>query len=148
MHQRGIQLKDQIASVDRKKWLKSGRGGVQIVAVLERILERTSRIMHVLSGIVLAAIVLLPCFDVIMRRSGASVDFPFEVVCALVGGVVIALALPKTTLMKTHVIVEYLETKLGPVRFRPVYRLTRCCKLPRGSLEPQEKTRLGTIQTD
>jgi TRAP-type C4-dicarboxylate transport system permease small subunit len=96
-----------------------------VATVLERTLERTSQIMHVLSGIALAVIVVLTCFDVVMRRFGMPFDFPFEVVCAL-AGVVIALALPQTTLMKTHVTVEYLETKLGPVRFRPVYRLTRC----------------------
>jgi TRAP-type C4-dicarboxylate transport system permease small subunit len=98
---------------------------MQMAALLGGIVRETSRILHVLSGIALAAIVVITCFDVIMRRAGMPFDFPYEVVCALAGAVV-SLVLPQTTLLKTHVCVEYLETKLSPTWFRPVYLLTRC----------------------
>jgi TRAP-type C4-dicarboxylate transport system permease small subunit len=87
--------------------------------------RKTSAIMHVISAVAIGCMVLLTCFDVVLRRTGFGVAFPFEVVCAL-AGVVMAFGLPQTSLSETHVTVDYLKNKLSPRQFRIVYVCTRC----------------------
>ena len=55
---------------------------------------------------------------------GAPVDFAFEVVCAL-AGIVIAFALPQTSLDHGHVAVEFLDAKLSKGRLKVVHIATR-----------------------
>ncbi len=95
-----------------------------MIALTGQAVKVISHIMHVCSGIAILAIVMITCFDVIMRRTGFTVDFPYEVIRA-VAGIVIAFALPETSLSKAHVAVEYLETKVSPDWFKVTYVFTR-----------------------
>jgi TRAP-type C4-dicarboxylate transport system permease small subunit len=90
-----------------------------------RFVRKTSAIMHVISAIAICAMVLMTCLDVVLRRLGTGVAYPFEIVCAL-AGIVMAFGLPQTSLSGTHVAVDYLKDKLSSRRFRIVYICTRC----------------------
>lgn len=94
------------------------------MALFHNALKVSSRVMHMLSGVAIIAIVIVTCLDVIMRRTGMLIDFPFEVVCAL-AGIVVAFALPETSLTGTHVLVDYLKLKLSPDHYRVTYLITR-----------------------
>jgi|WetSurSiteA1Bulk_404760.scaffolds.fasta_scaffold42132_2 TRAP-type C4-dicarboxylate transport system permease small subunit len=93
--------------------------------LLGRIVKILSGTMHVLSGVACVGIVIITCFDVVARRIGLPVDFPFEVVCAL-AGVLVALALPAASRTGAHVTVDYLKSKITPSRFRIAYVVSRC----------------------
>jgi TRAP-type C4-dicarboxylate transport system permease small subunit len=76
------------------------------------VVKLLSTLMSGISAVFLVAITFITCLDVILRRFGFPLDFPYEVVCSL-AGVVICFAVPETTLTKTHVRVEYLDAKLS-----------------------------------
>lgn len=70
-------------------------------------------------------IVFVTVFDVIMRRSGHPIDFAIEVVC-LLAGIVVAFALPATSLNKDHVIMEFIENKLPENWLKVVHIVSKC----------------------
>ena len=70
-------------------------------------------------------IVFVTVFDVIMRRSGHPTDFAIEVVC-LLAGVVIAFALPATSLNNDHVIMEFIEKKLSENWLKVAHIISKC----------------------
>lgn len=76
-------------------------------------IKALSRTLWWASAVLLVAIAAITCLDVILRRVGFPLTFPYEVVCIL-AGVVIGFALPPTTLSGAHVRVEYIDTKLSP----------------------------------
>jgi TRAP-type C4-dicarboxylate transport system permease small subunit len=94
-------------------------------AWITRLVKATSGVMHVISVVAICGMVLMTCFDVVMRRVGYGVAFPFEIVCAL-AGIVMAFGLPQTTLSGTHVAVDFLKDKASPHTFRLAYVCTRC----------------------
>jgi TRAP-type C4-dicarboxylate transport system permease small subunit len=92
---------------------------------MERFLKSVSAAMHAVSAAAVCGMVLMTCFDVVMRRVGLGVSFPFEIVCALTG-IVMAFGLPQTTFSGTHVAVDFLKDKASPNMFRIVNVCTRC----------------------
>jgi TRAP-type C4-dicarboxylate transport system permease small subunit len=96
-----------------------------MLELLGKLVKALSAAMHVLSGVAAVAMVIITCFDVLARRIGLPVDFPFEVVCAL-AGVLVASALPATSRRGAHVTVDYLKSKVTPSRFRIAYVVSRC----------------------
>jgi TRAP-type C4-dicarboxylate transport system permease small subunit len=91
---------------------------------MDRFTKAISAAMHGISAVAVSAMVLVTCFDVVMRRIGLGVAFPFEIVCAL-AGIVMAFGLPQTTLSGTHVTVEFLKDKASPRTFGIAYVCTR-----------------------
>jgi TRAP-type C4-dicarboxylate transport system permease small subunit len=84
-----------------------------------------STLLYWLSSVAIVAIVFLTVFDVVMRRLGKPVDFAVEIVC-LLAGIVIAFALPATSLSNDHVIMEFIEDKLPQRWLRAAHILSRC----------------------
>ncbi len=84
-----------------------------------------STLLYWLSSVAIMAIVLLTVFDVIMRKLGYPVDFAVETVC-LLAGIVIAFALPATSLSNDHAVMEFIEHKLSGRSLRLARILTRC----------------------
>ncbi len=84
-----------------------------------------STLLYWISCTAVACIVCITVFDVIMRRAGRPVDFAVEIVI-LLAGIVIACALPATSLSKDHVIMEFLEGKVPEKWFAVVNGFTRC----------------------
>jgi TRAP-type C4-dicarboxylate transport system permease small subunit len=72
----------------------------------------------------IVGIVILVNLDVIMRRLGSPIDFPFEVSNAL-AGILAGLALAETTLYRNHTRVESFVTKLPQNWSRIVRVFTR-----------------------
>ena len=68
--------------------------------------------MTFVSGVALAAMILVVCCDVAMRTAGYPVKGAYDVV-RVAGAVTIACSLPLTTAMKGHVAVEYFFQKLS-----------------------------------
>lgn len=58
------------------------------------------------------AMMAVTCADVVLRRFGASVPGAYDIV-RLAGGVVVAMALPRTTAVKGHVAIEYFFHRLS-----------------------------------
>jgi len=58
------------------------------------------------------AMMAVTCADVILRRFGASVPGAYDIV-RVSGGVVVAMALPRTTAVKGHVAIEYFFRRMG-----------------------------------
>ncbi|HEX2966069.1 MAG TPA: TRAP transporter small permease [Syntrophorhabdaceae bacterium] len=84
-----------------------------------------STLLYWLSSVAIVSIVLLTVFDVIMRKLERPVDFAVETVC-LLAGIVIAFALPATSLSNDHAVMEFIENKLTGRSLRVVRILTRC----------------------
>jgi TRAP-type transport system small permease protein len=95
---------------------------------MDRFVKAVSATMHSISAVAVCGMVLVTCFDVVMRRLGLGVAFPFEIVCTL-AGVVMAFGLPQTTLSGTHVAVDFLKDKASPHTFGIVYVCTRCLNI-------------------
>jgi TRAP-type C4-dicarboxylate transport system permease small subunit len=68
--------------------------------------------MYWISCAAILVIVFVTVLDVILRRFGTPIDFAFEVVLGL-AGIVIGFALPRTSLERFHVAVEYIDTKFS-----------------------------------
>jgi TRAP-type C4-dicarboxylate transport system permease small subunit len=75
------------------------------------VVKGISLLLFWISCTAIVCIVLLTVLDVTMRRTGQPIDFAMEIICML-AGIVIALALPMTSLNKGHVIMEFIEGKL------------------------------------
>lgn len=84
-----------------------------------------SRFMHWISCICLTAIIVVTVIDIVMRRVGAPVHFAMEITVFL-AGIVIASALPQTTLDNGNVVMEFLTVQLTLRSRRVLFRITRC----------------------
>ena len=69
--------------------------------------------MTAISGIGLAAMIIVSCGDVILRTAGHPVKGAYDIV-RVSGAVMIACSVPITTAMKGHVAIEYFFHKLTP----------------------------------
>ncbi len=69
--------------------------------------------MTAISGLGLAAMIVVSCGDVILRTAGHPVKGAYDIV-RVAGAVTIACSLPLTTAMKGHVAIEYFFHKLTP----------------------------------
>jgi TRAP-type C4-dicarboxylate transport system permease small subunit len=77
-------------------------------SVLERKLCRS---LLLISGLTLAFMLLFTLTDVVMRAFGKPIVGDYEIISFL-GAVVVGFAIPYTTLLKGHVIVDFLIEKL------------------------------------
>jgi TRAP-type C4-dicarboxylate transport system permease small subunit len=80
--------------------------------VLFRLLVRSSKIMNVISAVTLTIIMLLTVADVLLRAWGRPILGTYEVVSILLA-VVIGLSIPKVSLDRGHVYMEFLLERLS-----------------------------------
>ena len=73
--------------------------------------RKLCRFLLLISGLTLAFMLLFTLADVMMRAFGKPIVGDFEVISFL-GAVVVGFAIPYTTLLKAHVIVDFLIEKL------------------------------------
>jgi TRAP-type C4-dicarboxylate transport system permease small subunit len=80
---------------------------------LFNILRYISKILNFFAGVALTGMMLLTVADVTLRAAGHPIIGTYEIV-ALSLAVVIGFAIPKVSLDKGHVYMEFLLEKLGP----------------------------------
>lgn len=73
--------------------------------------QKLCRFLLLISGLTLAFMLLFTLTDVVMRAFGKPIVGDFEIISFL-GAVVVGFAIPYTTLLKGHVIVDFLIEKL------------------------------------
>lgn len=73
--------------------------------------KKLCRSLLLISGLTLAFMLLFTLTDVVMRAFGKPIVGDFEIISFL-GAVVVGFAIPYTTLLKGHVIVDFLIEKL------------------------------------
>jgi TRAP-type C4-dicarboxylate transport system permease small subunit len=86
--------------------------------------ERVSKLMQVISGTALTAIMLLTVTDVALRIAGRPISGVYELV-GLGGGIVIAFAMPITSFLRGHIYVDTVLTRLPPHGRRALLVATR-----------------------
>jgi TRAP-type C4-dicarboxylate transport system permease small subunit len=75
--------------------------------------RRVSNLMSIIAGVVLIFMVVLTFVDVVMRFFGSPVPGVYEVI-AYLGVAVTGFALPRASMMKTHVYVDLVIDKVAP----------------------------------
>ena len=78
--------------------------------ILFSITKGLSQFMHWIAAVAILSIVGLTVCDVILRRFRMPIDWSYEVV-VLLGAIAIGFSLPRTTVDKQHVFMEFLVTK-------------------------------------
>jgi TRAP-type C4-dicarboxylate transport system permease small subunit len=73
--------------------------------------QKLCRFLLLISGLTLAFMLLFTLTDVVMRAFGKPIVGDFEIISFL-GAVVVGFAIPYTTLLKGHIIVDFLIEKL------------------------------------
>ncbi len=95
---------------------------------MERIITKVkgvSRFLNLIAGIAITFIMFLTVTDVILRSFRRPIIGTYELV-AFSGAIVIGFAVPLTTLLKGHVLVDFLVMKF-PKEIRSVFHVvTRC----------------------
>ena len=84
-----------------------------------------SQFMLWIAAAAILSIVGLTVCDVILRRFKMPIDWSYEVV-VLLGAVAIGFSLPRTTLEKQHVFMEFLVTKASGRWRKAILGFTRC----------------------
>lgn len=79
---------------------------------------------HTLAGIALMAMFFITLIEVTMRFLWRSIPGTFELI-SLMGGIVVGLAVPRTSQMKGHVNVDFLFNKMSPKGQNIMYGTTR-----------------------
>lgn len=74
-------------------------------------LARLTKFCGLLAGVGILAMMAVTCLDVLLRRFGTSLAGSYDMV-RMLGGVVVAAALPLTTAVKGHVAIEYFFHRL------------------------------------
>lgn len=88
------------------------------------ITTKLSNAMSILAGVVLVTMTVITFFDVVLRYFGKPIVGAYELV-AFLGVAVIALALPRASLMKAHVYVDLVIDKLPRTGYRALRIFTR-----------------------
>jgi TRAP-type C4-dicarboxylate transport system permease small subunit len=91
---------------------------------MELLIRRTAISLLVIAGVVLAFMLIYTLTDVVMRALGRPIVGGFEII-SFSGAVAIGFALPYTTLMKSHVLVDFALEKLSPTRRAGMEKMTR-----------------------
>ena len=81
------------------------------MSVLASFQQKMCKLLLLISGLTLAFMLLFTLLDVIMRAFGRPIVGDYEVISFL-GAVVVGFALPYTSLLKGHVIVDFLLEKM------------------------------------
>jgi TRAP-type C4-dicarboxylate transport system permease small subunit len=92
---------------------------------MEVLVRRTAIFLLLIAGIVLAFMVIFTLADVVMRAFGRPIVGGFELI-SFSGAVVIGFALPHTTRMKSHILVDFALEKLsmkGKARMETITRI-------------------------
>lgn len=98
----------------RASWRDQCRGGdnrEKAVKLLSNVVRALSRFMYSIAGVALTAMMLLTVADVILRFLGRPIVGTYEVV-GLLGAVVIGFAIPQTSRLKGHVLMDFLTDRL------------------------------------
>lgn len=82
-------------------------------STLDRFLKIANKILNIIGGTALTLMMLLTVSDVIMRSVGYPILGAYELVAMLLA-VVIGFTIPKVSLDKGHVIMEFVLEKLSP----------------------------------
>ena len=80
--------------------------------------------MYVIAGIALAGSMFLTVADVILRQFKVPIVGTYELV-GLLGAVVVGFAIPQTSRLQGHVIMDFVTSKLSRSWQRPFHVLTR-----------------------
>jgi TRAP-type C4-dicarboxylate transport system permease small subunit len=75
------------------------------------LVRKMSRFLLLIAGITLAFMLVFTLFDVAMRAFGKSVTGDYEIISFL-GAVVVGFSIPYTSLLKGHVLVDFVLEKL------------------------------------
>jgi TRAP-type C4-dicarboxylate transport system permease small subunit len=81
--------------------------------------------LYVISGIVLACMILLTFLDVILRNLGHPITGSMELI-QYGGSIVFGFSIPYGTLLGAQIIVDILTEKLSPGKRRTIKIVTRC----------------------
>lgn len=92
--------------------------------LLSRAVKALSRFLYWISCSAIVAIVFLTIVDVILRRLRHPIDFALEIVVFL-AAIVISFALPRTSLDKGHVMMEFVTSRVSDRWVKRLYVLTR-----------------------
>jgi TRAP-type C4-dicarboxylate transport system permease small subunit len=85
---------------------------------------KLSRFMYVIAGIALASSMFLTVGDVVLRSFKRPIVGTYELV-GLLGAVVIGFALPQTSRVKGHVVMDFVTSALGVTAQRALHIVTR-----------------------
>jgi TRAP-type C4-dicarboxylate transport system permease small subunit len=91
---------------------------------LSAVVRGLSRFMYVIAGIALAASMFLTVADVILREFKVPIVGTYELV-GLLGAVVVGFAIPQTSRLQGHVIMDYVTSKLPQGWTRVFHVITR-----------------------
>jgi TRAP-type C4-dicarboxylate transport system permease small subunit len=97
----------------------------QTMHLLLRIVFRVSKGLNAIAAVMLAFMVLLTVADVILRSARRPIVGTYEIV-GLVGAVLIGFAIPLTTWMKGHIVVDFFVLKLGSKTRKIFSVVTKC----------------------
>jgi TRAP-type C4-dicarboxylate transport system permease small subunit len=89
------------------------------------VIYKTDITFHVISGIVLAFMMLLTLADVIVRNMGHPIVGAMEII-SFSGSVVVGFAIPYTSWKRSHVYVDMITNKLSPGNNMILNAITRC----------------------
>src|SRR3989304_5462726 len=94
--------------------------------ILEKFVIGISSLLHWFARFAIVGIMILTCFDVLLRYFfNRPIIGTYDLV-GLFGAMVIGFSIPKTSLEKGHIIMEFLITNL-PVKLQIVFNIvTRC----------------------
>jgi TRAP-type C4-dicarboxylate transport system permease small subunit len=91
---------------------------------LSAVARGLSRFMYVIAGIALAGSMFLTVADVILRQFKVPIVGTYELV-GLLGAVVVGFAIPQTSRLQGHVIMDFVTAKLSRSWQRPFHVITR-----------------------
>lgn len=91
---------------------------------LVRSLKRVGTAMNAISGVVVFFMMFLTVTDVVMRFFGKPILGSYELV-SLLGAAVIGFAIPKTSLDRGHVYVDFLSVKWSEATQKTAFIITR-----------------------
>ncbi|MEW5909697.1 MAG: TRAP transporter small permease [Thermodesulfobacteriota bacterium] len=96
--------------------------------MISKTVQGLSKLLNVIAGISLTFIMLITITDVILRSFRRPITGTYEIV-AFSGAVVIGFAVPLTTLVKGHVLVDFFVYKFSKTVRNLFHIITRCMGL-------------------
>jgi TRAP-type C4-dicarboxylate transport system permease small subunit len=91
---------------------------------MESVIKKIAIVLVGIAGVVLAFMLVFTLSDVIMRAFGRPILGGFEII-SFSGAVAIGFALPYTTIMKGHVLVDFVLERLSPKKRAAMETMTR-----------------------
>jgi TRAP-type C4-dicarboxylate transport system permease small subunit len=97
---------------------------VDIVKTFSAIVMLLSRCLFIVAGAALISSMLLTVSDVILRSFQRPITGTYELV-GLLGALTVAFAMPQTSRLRGHVLMDFLTDRLGPVWKKVLHVFTR-----------------------